>query len=1011
MDNTQSINMKICAYNANGFKGNTCYIKELCHEYDCVFICETMLQQSDSNLVNILDPKDYWSQYIWSNTVTMGRPSAGLAFIIKRHKDLKYCTSVSPSHRVQIVHIKDASDNILLTIIGVYMPCNTGTTENKEEYIETLNQLQGITDSILNPYTIIGDFNSSLPLHSKLTSTWYKTRPFTPQSSVLYNFICDNDLAVGNMLYPQKANYTWHRGNMRTLIDFIFLSPQAKLLATECTILEEAPGNTSDHLPVMCNITLRAPNSNDSVPIVQPKMQFPRTKWNCLEFAENYKYELASMLRTINVPDITTITDRQMANAIVNKVDINITNCMHDAASRSNPEHHHNRRPKNHLAAHWNGDCSAARDRHRLWFHIWKDNGRPREGATYACYKLSKTQFRNTLRDAANDYKAAQINNLCSDFRKSRTGSFWNKLRKIGSNTATSGEHDITIASLESHFSTKFGPCDFDSSEEGQDLSEKVHKAYTDSLGSPSRDIIFTTNMVNKYVHKLNMAASPGNNGIDAHHIKYGCDAGLAIFISYILTLCLRFSVVPQSFYHGILIPIPKKSNCDKSLAENYRPLIVSVTMSKILELYILDNSTYQAHEAMFGYVDYRGTNMAISLAHDIIGVTQGMGSTVYLASLDAAAAFDGISHNVLFDRARQHIAEHAWSTLFTWYKGITARIKYNNSLSGEIKICKGTRQGGLSSSLLFNIVYHQLVATINSTNAGVTIGDKNYNTLVYADDILILSTTPRGLQTLLDTACQEIKCIGLQFNAKKTFCQINGKAQFLQEPNWHMNNSLLSKSAVVTYLGGELSNNGSSEHTDARINACTRSFYGLASAGMYSFNMPPDIKACLWRTIAQPALLYACESTPLSNTNIKKLEQCQSKLIKSALGLSRYCQSTKLLQALHIDKVKSIIEKQTLTLMRNVLRTDSLAQQFYLSLLTKCDINVQGSLITRSQEICMLNNCSLFHVLTSEKSYYKAKAELHKSQPCGIVDSIGSLLSNYNKTKRVMLNMLLLPF
>jgi len=542
--------------------------------------------------------------------------------------------------------------------------------------------------------------------------------------------------------------------------------------------------------------------------------------------------------------------------------------------------------------------------------------------------------------------------------------------------------------------------------EEGQNLSKKVHEVYTNSLESPTQDIIFTTNMVNKYVHKLNMAASPGIDGIDAHHIKYGCDAGLATFISYVLTLCLRFSVVPQSFYHGILIPIPKKSNCDKSLADNYRPLILSVMMSKILEHYVLENSTYQAHEAMFGYVDNRGTNMAISLAHDIIGVTQSMGSTVYLASLDAAAAFDGISHNVLFDKAHQHIAEHAWSTLFTWYKGITARIKYNNSLSGEIKICKGTRQGGLSSSLLFNIVYHQLVASINNTNTGVTIGDKNYNTLVYADDILILSTTPRGLQTLLDTACQEIKCIGLNFNAKKTFCQINGKAQFLHEPDWRMNDTILSKSAVVTYLGGELSNNGGNEHINARINACTRNFYGLASAGMHSFNMPPDIKACLWKTIAQPALLYACESTPLSNTNITKLEQCQSKLVKSALGLSKYCQSTKLLQALRIDKVQHIIQKQTLTLLRNVLRTDSLAQHFYLSFLTKCN-NVQSPLITRAQEICITNNCSLFHVLTNEKCY-KAKIQ---PRECGIVDSIRNLLHNYNTSKRIMLNMLLLPF
>ena len=82
-------------------------------------------------------------------------------------------------------------------------------------------------------------------------------------------------------------------------------------------------------------------------------------------------------------------------------------------------------------------------------------------------------------------------------------------------------------------------------------------------------------------------------------------------------------------------------------------------------------------------------------------------------------------------------------------------------------------------------IYYHDLVSAINSTNSGIPLDNINYNTLLYADDILIMSTTPRGLQTLINVACNEITKIGLQFNAKKTFCQLNGQAEFTHEPKW----------------------------------------------------------------------------------------------------------------------------------------------------------------------------------------------------------------------------------
>ncbi len=54
------------------------------------------------------------------------------------------------------------------------------------------------------------------------------------------------------------------------------------------------------------------------------------------------------------------------------------------------------------------------------------------------------------------------------------------------------------------------------------------------------------------------------------------------------LSLCVRFVVVPQSFAKGLFIPILKKPNADPTCAANYRPITISVTFAKLLEIHML---------------------------------------------------------------------------------------------------------------------------------------------------------------------------------------------------------------------------------------------------------------------------------------------------------------------------------------------------------------------------------------------------------------------------------------
>ena len=79
-----------------------------------------------------------------------------------------------------------------------------------------------------------------------------------------------------------------------------------------------------------------------------------------------------------------------------------------------------------------------------------------------------------------------------------------------------------------------------------------------------------------------------GADGISSEHYKYVMDTIVPLHLSSILTLCLRYGIIPDTFFHGILIPIYKKGK-DPQAANSYRPVTLSVVMTKILELHILD--------------------------------------------------------------------------------------------------------------------------------------------------------------------------------------------------------------------------------------------------------------------------------------------------------------------------------------------------------------------------------------------------------------------------------------
>ena len=91
--------------------------------------------------------------------------------------------------------------------------------------LETIDTVQCLIDKCNGdiPVIIMGDMNASIPKSDHIFPKWYKHKPYSKRSAILYEFLCDNNLSVGNYVSNYCMNYTYIKGKSRFYIDHIFV--------------------------------------------------------------------------------------------------------------------------------------------------------------------------------------------------------------------------------------------------------------------------------------------------------------------------------------------------------------------------------------------------------------------------------------------------------------------------------------------------------------------------------------------------------------------------------------------------------------------------------------------------------------------------------------------------------------------------------------------------------------------------------------------------------------------
>ena len=305
------------------------------------------------------------------------------------------------------------------------------------------------------------------------------------------------------------------------------------------------------------------------------------------------------------------------------------------------------------------------------------------------------------------------------------------------------------------------------------------------------------------------------------------------------------------------------------------------------------------------GFLKGKSTSDHIFLLQTIIEKVVKKGKRkLFVAFVDFKKAYDTVDRDLLL-RQLKHLGINGLflKNIASMYEKTKYSIKLSKGYLDALNSNLGLKQGCPLSPILFNLYIDDISYIFDEDCDPIEFQGTRLNHFLYADDLVIISSTEEGLQKSLDNLYSYSMKKSLSISIKKSKTMIfNLTGKFLKK-DFTVNGKSLEPVHSFCYLGFDFKASGSVKHAanvlHDKANKAMRPLF-LAAA---KFNIPVKTSIHLFHTYISPIALYNVENWALlSDKKIQnfsaesifhdisdtKADILHRKFLKYVLGLSK---------------------------------------------------------------------------------------------------------------------------
>ena len=302
-------------------------------------------------------------------------------------------------------------------------------------------------------------------------------------------------------------------------------------------------------------------------------------------------------------------------------------------------------------------------------FLLWRDNGKPRQGALFQLMKGSRAKFKYELKKCKSQEEKRIDDKIATAILEKSPYDFWTQVKmKNKANTnlpnVVDGQKGLKQVCLmwENHFKTLLN------SIKSQKWKSEIENRIKETRFTNQMKI--TVEEIETAIAELPKGKVTGADNISAEHLQYA-DPVLYSLLADCFTAMMIHGHIPENLMKSVIVPLVKDKSESLNDKNNYRPIALASQISKVLEKCLLNRMSVYLYttDNQFGFKKAHGTEQCIYVLKELVNYYRTHGSNVVLCFLDASKAFDRIHHWTLYKKLLdRNVPVYIIRFLMFWY-------------------------------------------------------------------------------------------------------------------------------------------------------------------------------------------------------------------------------------------------------------------------------------------------------------------------------------------------------